>query len=127
MVLDIIAGVLMGALTGMGIGGGGLLVLYLTAVRGLGQIEAQGCNLMFFVIASVASLFIHNRKRKLNFKLIGIAALLAVIGSRFGVGLTDILPEEIVRQSFGWMLVIAGSLTGFKVICAVAKRRKGKR
>ena len=58
----------MGTLTGMGIGGGGLLVLYLTAMDGVGQLAAQGCNLLFFVYASAASLFVHNKKRNLNIK-----------------------------------------------------------
>ncbi|MBE6708224.1 MAG: sulfite exporter TauE/SafE family protein [Ruminococcaceae bacterium] len=116
MIWDILAGIFMGTLTGMGIGGGGLLVLYLTAIDGIGQLEAQGCNLLFFVYASAAALFIHSRKRTLDFRLIGWAALLAVIGSRIGVAITGVLPEEAVRHMFGWMLVIAGAFAGVRVI-----------
>ena len=114
--LDIIAGLFMGVLTGMGIGGGGLLVLYLTGVDGLSQLQAQGCNLLFFVFASVSSLYVHQRKRKLDFGMIGMAAILAVAGSFVGTMLTGVLPEETVRHIFGWMLVIAGALAGVKVI-----------
>lgn len=113
---DILAGLFMGIITGMGIGGGGLLVLYLTAFRGLGQLAAQGCNLLFFVFASAASLFIHNKRRQLDFKLIGIAAALALIGAQAGVRLAQILPEETVRHLYGWMLIIAGSLTGVRLL-----------
>ena len=116
MIWDIIAGVFMGTLTGMGIGGGGLLVLYLTAMNGVSQLQAQGCNLLFFVYSSVAALFIHNRKRTLDFRLIGTAALLAIIGSRIGVALTAAVSEETVRHMFGWMLVLAGSAAGVRVI-----------
>ena len=116
MLWDILAGVFMGTLTGMGIGGGGLLVLYLTGVRGLGQLYAQGCNLLFFVFSSAASLFIHNRKRQLDFRLIGISAALAVAGSQIGVRLTGILPEETVRHMFGWMLIIAGTVTALRLL-----------
>ncbi len=118
MIWDVIAGIFMGTLTGMGVGGGGLLVLYLTAIDGVGQLEAQGCNLLFFVFSSAAALFIHNRKRKLDFRLIGTASLLAVIGSRIGVALTGIVPEETVRHLFGWMLIIAGVFAGVRVIFA---------
>lgn len=116
MIWDILAGIFMGTLTGMGIGGGGLLVLYLTAIDGVGQLQAQGCNLLFFVFSSAAALFIHNKKRTLDFRLIGTAALLAVIGSRIGVSLTGIIPEETVRHMFGWMLVLAGIAAGVRVI-----------
>ena len=116
VVLDILAGVFMGVLTGMGIGGGGLLVLYLTMVDGMGQLAAQGCNLLFFVFSSASSLYVHNRKRKLDFRLIGISAALAIIGSRVGVGLASVLPEETVRSLYGWMLIIAGSITAVRLV-----------
>ncbi len=116
MFWDIFAGLFMGTLTGMGIGGGGLLVLYLTEVTGLGQLAAQGCNLLFFVFASTASLFIHNRKRKLDFRLIGISALLALAGAQLGVRLTGVIPEELIKHMFGWMLIIAGSITGIRLL-----------
>ena len=116
VVLDILAGMFMGVLTGMGIGGGGLLVLYLTMAGGMGQLAAQGCNLLFFVFSSVASLYIHNRKRNLDFRLIGISALLAIIGSRAGVRLASVLPEGTVRSLYGWMLIIAGSITLVKLL-----------
>ena len=52
IVIDILAGILIGTLTGMGIGGGGLLVIYLTAVRGMQQLSAKACNLLFFIFAA---------------------------------------------------------------------------
>ena len=116
VVLDILAGVFMGILTGMGIGGGGLLVLYLTMVDKMGQLAAQGCNLLFFVFSSAASLYVHNRKRRLDFRLIGTSAALAIIGSRVGVGLTSVFPEGVVRSMYGWMLIIAGSITAVRLL-----------
>ena len=116
MIGDIIAGVFMGALTGMGIGGGGLLVLYLTGIRNLDQLSAQGCNLLFFVFSSAAALFIHQKKRSLDFKMIGAAALLAVIGSQIGVRLTGVVPESVIKKLFGAMLIIAGGLAGARLI-----------
>lgn len=113
---DIIAGLFMGSLTGMGIGGAGLLVLYLTEFAGLTQLQAQGCNLLFFVYASAASLYVHSRRRRLDFRLIGAAALLAALGSRLGVGLAGVLPEQSVRQMYGWMLVLTGVIAGVRVV-----------
>lgn len=114
--LDVLAGIFMGTLTGMGIGGAGLLVFYLTEVTGLSQLQAQGCNLLFYVFASAASLYVHNRRRRLDYRLIGVAALLAALGSRLGVGLAAVLPEESVRHLYGWMLVAAGVLSGVRAM-----------
>ena len=116
MIWNILAGIFMGTLTGMGIGGGGLLVLYLTEVCEVGQLAAQGCNLLFFVFSSAASLYIHSRRRNLDYGMIGIAALLAVVGAQMGVRLTTVISEESVRHLYGWMLVIAGTVAGLRVL-----------
>ena len=114
VIVDIIAALIMGALSGMGVGGGGLLVIYLTAFKSLGQIASQGINLYFFIFASVASLFVHCRKRKINYKAVvllsGAGIPFAIIGS-VAASVTD---PETVRTVFGIMLILAGAVTLFK-------------
>lgn len=116
MLLDIAVGVLMGVLTGMGIGGGGLLVMYLTAVRGMGQVAAQGCNLLFFVFASASSLYVHSRKRRLDHRMIGAAVVLASLGALLGTALAGALPEQVIRRIYGWMLIFAGASTALRLM-----------
>ena len=53
--IDIAFTFVFAALAGMGIGSGGLLVLYLTLIRGTPQLSAQGFNLLFFLFSSGAS------------------------------------------------------------------------
>ena len=43
------AGFAAGALGAMGLGGGSVLILYLTLCAGLPQLQAQGINLTFFL------------------------------------------------------------------------------
>ena len=78
MVLNIIVSFLVALLMGMGVGGGGLFVIFLTMCLNYGQIYAQGTNLVFFIIAILSSIFVHLRKRKLYFKQIFV---MAIIGS----------------------------------------------
>ncbi len=52
-------------LSGMGIGSGGLMVLYLTFVRNAPQLAAQGFNLLFFLFASASSMIVHLLRRKI--------------------------------------------------------------
>lgn len=119
---DIAAGVFMGVLTGMGIGGGGLLVIYLTAVASVSQLEAQGCNLLFFVLAATSSLYFHGRAHENRHSFIGVAAILAVIGSFAGVGLASVVSEELLRRVFGAMLVSAGTLSAVRSIAEPVRR-----
>ena len=53
------AGLLTGVLSGFGIGGGSLLLLYLTLFAGLSQFEAGGINLLYFIACAPAALYAH--------------------------------------------------------------------
>ena len=127
MTVDIIASVLLGALAGMGIGGGGLLVIYLTLVKDFDQINAQAMNLLFFIFASASSLAVHANKRKLDARLISIFAVYGIVGSLFGTGIAGIIPSELTRKLFGSMLIISGVITLIRISGSnIKSRRKQK-
>ena len=52
ILLDILAGTAVAVLSGMGVGSGGLLVVYLTLAAGMQQAPAQALNLFFFLFAA---------------------------------------------------------------------------
>ena len=47
--IDILAGILSAIIASMGLGGGGVYIMYLTLVKNTPQINAQGLNLLFFI------------------------------------------------------------------------------
>ena len=47
--IEAFAGLVCGVLSGLGIGGGTLLMVYMTAMAGLEQTVAQGINLLYFL------------------------------------------------------------------------------
>ena len=53
--VSILVGTVLGFLTGLGTGGGSLLILWLTLVLGMEAPLARSINLMFFIPAAVAS------------------------------------------------------------------------
>lgn len=52
-------GTLTGILSGFGVGGGSLLLVYLTGIAGVEQTVAQGINLLYFLPAAAAALPAH--------------------------------------------------------------------
>lgn len=112
--IDIAAGILFGALAGMGIGGGGLIVIYLTLFRDYAQKDAQLANLIFFTVAAAASLFIHFKKRKIKFFPVIFLTVGGLFGSLLGSHVTTLIPQEITGKLFGVMLVITGFITFIK-------------
>ena len=108
MLFDIIASFLISALAGMGVGGGGLLVIYLTLLGDSEQLKAQGINLIFFLCASFAALCVNLKQRRLDFRQI---LLLSAVGSVFavlGALLAANIETAILRKIFGGLLILSG-------------------
>lgn len=112
--IDITAAALLAVLSGMGVGGGGLLVIYLTLVRGTDQLTAQGINLIFFICAAAASLFFRFKNSRfksgvfLSYVIPG--ALCAYLGSLAAAS----ADPGIVRTAFGILMIISGAAVLFK-------------
>ena len=114
--LDILAGFIASALAAMGVGGGGLLVIYLTEVAGMEQRAAQGVNLLFFLAAAVAALAVHLRVRKPALKYALGFGIGGAFGAALGCGLAGAVSNMVLRRAFGILLIYAGSSTVFKTV-----------
>lgn len=111
---DFIAALVTAVLAGMGVGGGGLLVLWLTFVAGTEQLAAQGVNILFYICASAASLIVHIRKRKLPVAAVLVIALTGAAGAVGGCIVADALDAGLLRRLFGGLLAAAGAVVLFR-------------
>jgi uncharacterized membrane protein YfcA len=116
MTLDMIVALLIAVLMGMGIGGGGFLVIYLTLCLNYGQIVAQGTNLVFFIICAVSAIFVHIFKRKISVLQALVMASLGSLGAYITSSLANTVDPEIPRICLGILLITSGSLTIIKNI-----------
>lgn len=91
----------------MGVGGGGLFVLYLTFIRSVDQKTARVTNLAFFVFAALGALPVHLAKRNIDRRLAAILAISAVAGVIPGAALASYLPSDALRKAFGAVLTAA--------------------
>ena len=57
--IPVLAGAVTGVLSGFGIGGGSLLLIYMTNFAGVAQNLAQGINLLYFLPTAATSLPTH--------------------------------------------------------------------
>ncbi|MBQ2767944.1 MAG: sulfite exporter TauE/SafE family protein [Clostridia bacterium] len=108
--LDLIAATAIAVLSGMGVGSGGLLVIYLTLIRDVPQLSAQGINLLFYLCSAGGSLAVHLRRRHLRFPLIALLAGAGLVGAYLGSSLSSRLDPALLRRLFGGMLLISGSI-----------------
>lgn len=108
MAVDMIVTLIVAALSGMGIGSGGLMVLYLTLLRGNSQLEAQGLNLLFFLFAAASSMIVHLSRRHIRLGAVLLMIAGGLPAAYLGTRLALALPEVWIRRIFGVFLVVVG-------------------
>ena len=97
-------------LSGMGVGSAGLLVLFLTLVQEIPQLEAQGVNLLFFLFSSGAALLVHLFRTPPLWGLLLLLIPAGLLGAWGGTALALYLPQALLRKLFGAFLVVSGTL-----------------
>lgn len=106
--LAVLIGTATGVLSGMGVGGGTLLMLVLVELIRMDQRAAQGINLLYFLPVAAASLIAHIRNGRIclrTFLLCAAAGTAAAIG---GSLLANALQTTVLRRLFGGLLMAAG-------------------
>ena len=115
--LSFLIGIVTGIISGFGIGGGSLLVLYMTAVLDVSQYTAGGINLLYFIGCAPAALIGHLRQRTVDLR----TALWCIVGGVVSAIPTSLLAgninTDLLRRLFGGLLIYV----------AIREWRAGKR
>lgn len=106
-------GSVLGFLAGLGVGGGSLLMLWLTLVIGTDHSVARNINLLFFIPGAIISSVFRWKQGSLNIKKILPAVLLGCISAGVFSVLGKQLDTGIFRKLFGVLLL----LTGLREVC----------
>jgi len=97
-----------GALGAMGMGGGGILVIYLTLALSAGQLEAQGANLLFFLPCAAISMLINGKRELIEWKHALWIVLGGLPGALLGIWLAGFVKGKWLGWIFAGFLVILG-------------------
>ncbi len=106
--LSIIVGLILGFLAGLGVGGGSLLILWLTLVTGTDHAVARAINLLFFLAAAGSVSFFRWHKGDLERKTIWPAIISGCIAAVICSWLGTQIDQSILKKIFGGLLLIAG-------------------
>lgn len=117
----ILAAFIIAALCGMGVGSGGLFIVYLTAIAGIEQLAAQGLNLYFFIFATAGAAIIHLKSGKLQLGRLALICIIGGIGCFFGASLAQIISATLLKKVFAAFLIISGVISFFNAKNASAK------
>lgn len=115
--LNVIVGLLSGVISGMGIGGGAILIPALIFFQGVSQQVAQGINLLYFLPTAFFSLLIHIKNKTVDVKtalIIGYSGMAGAAGGAFLA--TRMIEGELLRKLFGGFLLLIGVYEIYKGI-----------
>lgn len=104
----LLAGTVLGFLSGLGIGGGSLLILWLTLVLGMESSTAREINLLFFLPAAAVSCAFRWKQGVLDWKKVLPAIAAGCIGAFLGTQLGQRMDTALLKKGFGILLLVTG-------------------
>jgi uncharacterized membrane protein YfcA len=120
MALTLAAASLLGFLTGLGIGGGSLLILWLTLAADMDPIAARGINLLFFLPTAAVSLLFHRKNGLLDKQVIRHTVPVGILSAAAAAWLATAMDTQILRKPFGLFLLF----TGISMLCQTKVQKK---
>ena len=106
--MNILVGFLTGLMASMGLGGGFVLIIYLTLFCSIGQAVAQGINLLFFLPIAFFSAIIHTKNKLIEWKIVPFAVIAGIIGAAAGSFISFVIDENMLRTFFGALILPIG-------------------
>ncbi len=110
----ILIGVLSGVISGMGIGGGTILIPALSIFFDYEQQVAQNFNLIYFIPTAVIALITHSKSGNIEKKVLWKIIIFGLIGAGVGAIVAVNMQPDILRKCFGGFLFVMGVLEIFK-------------
>ena len=106
---NIIVGAVLGFLSGLGVGGGSLLILWLTLIANVPQEIARSINLMFFLPTALISSLFRWKKGNLQIKKILPAMVGGVVAAVLFTWLSRHISSDALKAPFGVLLLVTGA------------------
>ena len=106
--VSVLVGTILGVLSGLGTGGGSLLILWLTLVLGMDQETARSINLMFFIPSALVACLFRWKQGRLDIKKVLPAIIAGSIASGLFTFLSRDMDTTMLRKLFGGLLIVTG-------------------
>ena len=106
--IPILIGAFLGFLSGLGIGGGSLLILWLTIFQNTDPSAARGINLLFFLPCAVVAALCRWKQGSLPLKKILPAIVTGCASALLFSLLATRMDVTLLKKLFGFLLIITG-------------------
>lgn len=106
--VTLMVGTLLGFLSGLGIGGGSLLILWLTVALNMDPLTARAINLLFFLPSGLIACTLRLYKGTLSLRPLVPAILSGCASAAIFSAVSAVLDVAVLKKLFGILLLITG-------------------
>ena len=92
----------------MGLGGGFILIIWLTIWENVAQKSAGGINLLFFLPIALISIILHSKNKLIEWKILPIICIGGALGVGLGLFLFKTLDDQLLQKAFAVLLLPVG-------------------
>ena len=103
---EILIGMFSGIFSGIGMGGGTILIFLLTTFIGLEQHLAQATNLIYFIPTAISAIIVNFKNKNIDTKLAIFVSIGGALGAIIGANISVNIGVQKLRRLFGIFLVI---------------------
>lgn len=103
---EILIGAFSGIFSGVGMGGGTILIFLLTTFARLDQHIAQATNLVYFVPTAISAIIVNYKDKNIDIKLAKYISIYGIIGAIIGALISVNLDVQRLKKIYGLFLVI---------------------
>lgn len=104
--LEILIGAFSGIFSGIGMGGGTILIFLLSTIVGIEQHIAQATNLIYFIPTAISAVLVNYKNKNIDLKLAFTISLWGIIGAVIGSVISVNTEVNTLRKYFGIFLLI---------------------
>lgn len=112
-IIAVLAGAATGVLSGLGVGGGSLLLIYLTNFTGAAQNLAQGINLLYFLPAGLLALPAHMKNGYIEKRALLPAVAAGLVCAALSAWAATAMDVALLKKLFGGFLIAVGLMELF--------------
>ncbi len=113
-IVPLAVGAATGVLSGFGVGGGTLLLVYMTAFAGVDQHLAQGINLLYFLPAGLMALPAHMKNGYIEKPALLPSIGAGLVCAALAAWTATAMDVALLRKCFGAFLIAVGALEVLK-------------
>lgn len=100
--------IILGFLAGLGVGGGSLLMLWLTSVLNMDYAVAKTVNLLFFLPTALIATLFHKKQGSVDIRKVLPAIICACIAAAVFSCIGKHIDTSLLKKLFGGVLIFTG-------------------